>query len=215
MVSSIKRIGLATIVSILGCAVTYWWHLKNEPKSLADSESDVIAYIATTKKEIHRKGSNNALWEPAEELDRLRSGDSVRTSDNSEARIQFYQSNRYIDLESDSMIVIQKQESEINLELLEGSLFVNGVDKPTSGNGTDAPKSTLTLKSQGGKVDLSKSAAQLSGSSKGKVELKVLKGTAQILKAGGKAEVIQEGKEGGIGKTGIQFNPEKNQNTRS
>lgn len=206
MVSSIKRTALATVVAALGCALTYFWHIRNEPKSLGDSESDVIAYIATTKKEIHRKGSNNALWEPAEQLDRLRSGDSVRTSGDSEARIQFYQSNRYIDLESDSMIVIQKQESEINLELLEGSLFVNGVDKA---NNAEASKSTLTLKSQGGKVDLSKSAAQLSGSSKDKVDLKVLKGTAQFIKTGGKTENIQEGNEGGIGKAGIQVAPEK------
>lgn len=207
MVSSIKRTALATGVTVLGCALTYLWHIKNEPKSLGDSESDVIAYIATTKKEIHRKGSNNALWEPAEQLDRLRSGDSVRTSGDSEARIQFYQSNRYIDLEADSMIVIQKQESEINLELLEGSLFVNGVDK--ANNTGEASKSTLTLKSQGGKVDLSKSAAQLSGSSKDKMDLKIIKGTAQFIKTGGKTESIQEGKEGGIGKAGIQVSAEK------
>lgn len=207
VVSSIKRTALATVVTVLGCALTYIWHIKNEPKSLGESESDVIAYIATTKKEIHRKGSNNALWEPAEQLDRLRSGDSVRTSGDSEARIQFYQSNRYIDLEADSMIVIQKQESEINLELLEGSLFVNGVDK--ANNSAEPSKSTLTLKSQGGKVDLSKSAAQLSGSSKDKVDLKVLKGTAQFIKTGGKTENIQEGKEGGIGKTGMQVSAEK------
>lgn len=206
VVSSIKRTVLATAVAALGCGLTYFWHIKNEPKSLGDSESDVIAYIATTKKEIHRKGSNNTLWEPAEQLDRLRSGDSVRTSGDSEARIQFYQSNRYIDLESDSMIVIQKQESEINLELLEGSLFVNGVDKA---NNPEVNKSTLTLKSQGGKVDLSKSAAQLSGSSKDKMSLKVIKGTAQFIKTSGKTESIQEGKEGGIGKAGVQVSAEK------
>jgi len=209
VVSSIKRTALATAVTVLGCAVTYVWHIKNEPKSMGDSESDVIAYIATTKKEIHRKGSNNALWEPAEELDRLRSGDSVRTSGDSEARIQFYQSQRYIDLEADSMIVIQKQESEINLELLEGSLFVNGVDKASGSGAAEPSKSTLTLKSQGGKVDLSKSTAQLSGSSKDKVDLKVIKGSAQFIKTSGKSETIQEGKVGGIGKSGMQVNAEK------
>ncbi len=209
MVSSIKRIALATVVSALGCALTYWWHIQNEPKSLSDSESDVIAYITSTKKDIHRKGFNNALWEPAEELDRLRSGDSVRTSGDSEARIQFYQSNRYIDLEAESMIVIQKQETEINLELLEGSLFVNGMDKANESDSTDLSKNTLTLTSQGGKVDLSKSAAQLSGSSKDKVNLKVLKGAAQFIKTGGKTEIIQEGKAGGIGKAGIQVNTER------
>lgn len=201
MVSSWKRIAIATIVSLFGCALTYWWHLKNEPKSQSDSEADVIAYIAATKHEIHRKGSNNALWEPAEELDRLRTGDSVRTSGNSEARIQFYKSNRYVDLEADSMIVIQKLESEISLELLEGSLFVNGVDKNN--------KNALTLKSQGGKVDLSKAATQLSGSSNAKMELKVLKGSAQYLKEGAKSESITEGSEGGIGTTGLRVSAEK------
>jgi hypothetical protein len=202
VVSSWKRIIIAAFVSVLGCTLTYVWHVKNEPKSQRDSEADVIAYITKTKREIHRKGANNTLWEPAEELDRLRAGDSVRTSSNSETRIQFYRSNRYIDLEADSMIVIQKQESEISLELLEGSLFVNGVDK---GN-----KGSLTLKSQGGKVDLSKSAAQLSGSSNAKVDLKVLKGSAQFMKeGGGKSEAIQEGKEGGIGNAGLKVTTEK------
>ncbi len=201
MVSSWKRLAIATIVSAIGCGLTFWWHLKTEPKSQSDSEADVIAYLASTRHEIHRKGANNTLWEPAEELDRLRAGDSVRTSGSSEARIQFYKSKRYIDLEADSMIVIQKQESEISLELLEGSLFVNGVDKNS--------KSALTLKSQGGKVDLSKSAAQLSGSSNAKMDLKVLKGSAQYLKAGAKAEAIQEGNEGGIGTTGLRVSAEK------
>ncbi len=201
MVSSWKRIAIATVVSLIGCALTYLWHIKNEPKSQGDSEADIIAYISKTKSEIHRKGANSTLWEPAEDLDRLRAGDSVRTSSNSEARIQFYKSNRYIDLESDSMIVIQKQESEISLELLEGSLFVNGVDKNNKG--------LLTLKSQGGKLDLSKSAAQLAGSSNAKMDLKVLRGAAQYLKDGGRAESIQEGNEGGIGMTGLRQNVEK------
>lgn len=201
MISSLKRILIATIVSSLGCAITFLWHIKNEPKSLGDSEAEIIAYISMTKQETHRKGASKALWEPAEEMDRLRSGDSVRTSSNSEARIKFYGSERYIDLESDSMIVIQKQESDINLDLLEGSLFVNGVDKDTKGS--------LTLNSLEGKVDLSKSATQLSGSSKDKLDLKVIKGNAQYLKNGGKIESIQEGKEGGIGRAGVVIQSEK------
>ena len=200
VVSSWKRILIAAFISLLGCTITYWWHLKNEPISLSDSESDVIAYITSTHHEIHRKGVNNTLWELAEENDRLRAGDSVRTSSNSELRIQFYNSNRYIDLESDSMIVIQKQESEINLELLQGSLFVNGIDKNN--------KNSLTVKSQGGKIDLSKSSSQISGSSKEKIDLKVLKGTAQYLKTGAKSETIHEGKEGGIGSSGLHVHSE-------
>lgn len=201
MNSSFKRILMAAFVSSLGCALTFYWHIKTEPKSISDSEADIIAYISKTKQETHRKGSNKALWEPAEELDRLRSGDSVRTSGSSEAKIKFYNSERYIDLEPNSMIVIQKQESDINLELLEGSLFVNGVDKNN--------KNSLTLKSQDGKVDLSKSAAQLSGSSKNTIDLKVIKGSAQLLKSSGKVESIQEGKEGGIGSKGLTINSEK------
>lgn len=201
MVSSRKRIAIASIVSLIGCLSTFIWHLKTEPKQFGGSNSDVIAYIANAKYEIHRKGANNTLWEPAEQLDRLRAGDSVRTSGKSEARIQFYQSNRYIDLEPDSMIVIQKQESEISLELLEGSLFVNGVDQNS--------KNALTLKSQGGKVDLSKSAAQLSGSSNAAMDLKVLKGSAQLVKQGGKVEAILEGKEGGIEAAGLRVKPDQ------
>lgn len=201
MVSSWKRIAMATSVSIMGCVLTYLWHIKNNPKASADSDAEIIAYIAKTKNEIHRKGSNNALWEPAENLDRLRAGDSVRSSGNSEARIQFYRSDRYVDLEADSMIVIQKQESEINLELLEGSLFVNGVDKNN--------KEKLTLKSQSGKVDLSKSTAQLTGSSNTTMDLRVLKGSAQVMKSSGKTEAIQEGKAGDLGLSGLQVSTEK------
>jgi hypothetical protein len=179
---------------------TYFWHLKTEPKNIGTSDADVIAYISKTKLEIQRKGANNTLWEPAENLDRLRAGDSVRTSSQSEARIQFYQSNRYIDLEPESMIVIQKSKTEISLELLEGSLFVNGVDKNAS--------NALTMKSQSGKVDLSKSAAQLSGSSNSKMELKVLKGSAQVVKKGGKVVAIEEGKGSGLEAAGLKVDAE-------
>lgn len=187
-------------MTLIGCLATYFWHIKTEPKNIGNSDADVIAYISKSKFEIQRKGATNTLWEPAENLDRLRAGDSVRTSSKAEARIQFYQSNRYIDLEPESMIVIQKAKSEINLELLEGSLFVNGVDKNAS--------NTLTLKSQVGKVDLSQSAAQLSGSSNAKMEMKVLKGSAQVVKTGGKVIAIQEGKEGGLESTGVKVEAE-------
>lgn len=201
MGSKWKRIAMASVVSASGCAITFFWHLKNEPKSNLTSEAEIVAYLAKTNNEIHVKSSDSALWEPAEKLDRLRVGDAIRTSANSEARIQFYKSSRYVDLEADSMIVIQQSESNLNLDLLEGTLFVNGIDRNN--------KTNLTLSSQGGKFDLSKSIAQLSGSSSSKIDLKILKGSGVFLKGGAKGENIQEGFEGNLGSTGLRSSVEK------
>lgn len=174
VISNTKRTVVAIFISALGCVLTYVWHLKNEPQLFADAESDVIAYIARTKEQAHRKGVKTSLWEPAEKLDRLRVGDSVRTSEDSEVRIKFYQSDRYIDLDADSMIVIQKIKSEIILELLEGSAFVHQ-DKNNKLD-PNALKNTLTLKSQDCKVDITNTESQLSTTPNGPVDLEILNG---------------------------------------
>jgi hypothetical protein len=106
-----------------------------------------------------------------------------------------------LDLEPESLIVIQQNKGEIALDLMEGSLFVAAAKE-----GTESEGSALVLNSSSGKIDLSKASASLSKSAGNQVDVQVLGGSASIKDKSGKDKVISTGSTGVFGANGSQFN---------
>ncbi len=205
--SDVKRLIAAILLSAMSFALTFGWYIISKPKSKNDDLSTPIAFVDKTNEDVNRKSAIRSLWEPTIVGDALKVGDAIRTSSNGEIRIQFLNSDRYLELEPDSLIVLQQTEKEITLDLMEGSAFVNGPQ-----TNTVTPNTTnlnLTLNTQNGKVDLSKSTAIISGSSQNKMDVKVIKGTAQFKKQGGKTENIDAGSTAGVGISGFRVNSDK------
>jgi hypothetical protein len=184
--TKLRRLLFAAAISAACFAINLFWYYKTGSVASESNDAKPIAYVGKTIDEIQRRPTDRLIWNNVQTGDPLYTGEAVKTSKEGEVRIQFADSESYIDLESDSLIVIQQTSGEINLDLMEGSLFVNTTDKSTT-----APNLSLTSKQ--GKVDLSKAKVSLSKSAKG-LDVQVLEGTATLKDSAGNTQELQKGK---------------------
>jgi hypothetical protein len=196
-----KRLMWAALLSCAGFAATFTWYYLSKSKSLVNENEKPLAFVGRVSDEIQRRPATRLLWQEVGTGEPLFNGEAIRTSEKGEVRIQFADSDRYLDLEPESLIVIQKSKGEIALDLMEGSLFVAAAKE-----GADAGENSLVLNSASGKIDLSKASANLSKSAGNQVDVQVLQGSASIKSKDGKDKVINSGSTGGIGAGGLQFN---------
>lgn len=200
MRSQWKRLLWAAMLSCAGFGATFMWYNITKTKT-HESDERPLAYVGKVTEEIQRRPATRLLWQEVNTGEPLFNGEAIRTSEKGEVRIQFADSDRYLDLEPESLIVIQQSKGEIALDLMEGSLFVAAAKEGESPTGT-----ALVLNSSSGKVDLSKASANLSKSSGNQLDVQVLQGSASIKDKSGKDKVISSGNSGALGSSGLQFN---------
>lgn len=183
---SIRKIILALVLSATCYGLTHFIYVFTEPKSSNSQNSDPIAYTTRVNDEVQRRPVARMIWHLLNSGEPVYPGEAIRTSSQGEVRIQFVGSERILDLEADTMIVLTRKENEIALDLLDGSVFVAQSEAQNSGS-----DSKLTLKSKQGAIDLSKATASLSNTS-GKLELQVVKGEA-LVESEGEQKSIKSG----------------------
>ncbi len=193
MKSQGMRLAFAAVLSIAGFLFTTHWYQSQTNHNLFRNSEPALAQVANVKEEVLRKQKTRLLWLPIENGDDLFNGETVRTSENSEMRIQFLD-GRFIDLESESTVVLQKNQGEIALDLLEGGLFVQGQ--------ADDADTQLVLSSKNGKIDLSNAKANLSKSNNKDLDLRVFEGQANIQGKNGESKNIESGSSTTISETG-------------
>ena len=142
-------------------------HLDAGPPSKLNPVASMGSFSGT----VHHRPASRLIWQKVNTGESIYPGESIRTSKTGQARIDFVGSDRFLELDPDTLVVINSTENEIALDLMDGSLMVNGSKDPAASN------AVLTLNSAKGKMDLSKSVASLSKSTSG-VDLVVHKGTA-------------------------------------
>ncbi len=196
-----KRTLWAAMLSSLCLIATFTWYNLTKSKLHENDTEKPLAYVGKTNDEIQRRPVTRLLWQQVSTGDPLFNGEAIRTSENGEVRIQFADSSRYLDLEPESLIVIQQNKGEIALDLMEGSLFVAAGKTGAESDGT-----ALVLNSASGKVDLSKASASLSKTSAHQVDVQVLEGSASIKDKSGNDKVLTSGSTGAFGANGSQFN---------
>lgn len=176
-----KRLLIAALSSSSVFMATWYWYQATDDRNSSRGNEKPLAYVGKVLEDIQRRPASRLLWQLVNTGEPLYNGEAIRTSERGEVRIQFVDSDRYLDLEPESLIVIKKSEGEIALDLMEGSLFVNA----KSGKGeTNAPG--LVLNSADGKVDLSQASASLSKGKGNSVDVQVVEGKASIKGSDGK-----------------------------
>ncbi len=128
-----KRLLAAALSSSSVFAVTWYWYQSSDQshiiarkrKKKKKKKKKPLAYVGKVVEDIQRRPASRLLWQLVNTGEALYNGEAIRTSERGEVRIQFVDSDRYLDLEPESLIVIKKSEGEIALDLMEGSLFVN------------------------------------------------------------------------------------------
>jgi hypothetical protein len=164
-----RRVLFAASISLLIYGGIFYWYKTGALHVDQKNDTKPVAYVATVEEDVHRRPAARLIWQLLNTGEPLYPGEAIRTSSRGQIRIQFAASERYLDLDPDSLIVISQSNNEISLDLMDGSLFVAG------GNGADK----LTLNSAKGKVDLSSATASLSKSGAG-LDMQILKGSAQM-----------------------------------
>jgi hypothetical protein len=184
MTSQWKRLAWAALLSCSCFAATLIWYKSTENSGGRSSGEAPLAQAGKVGEDVIKRPATRLLWQTVNTGDYLYNGEMIRTSSRSEIRIQF-DDGRYIDLEPDSTVVLQKSQGEIALDLMDGSVFVNAKNEGAGGPG-------LVLNSANGKVDLSGASASLS-KGKGGVDLQVLEGSATIKDKDGKTKEVSAG----------------------
>ncbi|MFM6927987.1 MAG: hypothetical protein ACKOX6_05950 [Bdellovibrio sp.] len=194
-----KRLLIAALSSSSVFAFTWYWYQSTSSLQNAHSNEKPLAYVGKVVDDIQRRPASRLLWQLVNTGEPLYNGEAIRTSERGEVRIQFTDSDRYLDLEPESLIVIKKSEGEIALDLMEGSLFVNAkADESTTAPG-------LVLNSTNGKVDLSHASASLSKGSGNSLDVQVLEGKASLRSKDGQSKELTKGNFGALGAKGVQF----------
>jgi FecR protein len=183
--SYIANLAIAAALSMSCAAGTYYWYLSTEPQQNRETLQRV-AEVASVHHEVLRRAPKRLLWEGLNVGDALHDGETIRTAEDGEIKIRF-DDGRSIDLEPESLIAIQKSQSAIQLELVEGSAFVSGQTRGTQVNPASQP--SLLLKSAQQTVQLNGASVALSKSSSDHLNIQVLEGRAQIEGAGGSREL--------------------------
>lgn len=196
----IRKLIFAALISAIGFIGTYSWYNQFQTQTNSNENETIVAFVDKTKDRSERRAVTRILWQEISQGDALYSGEAIRTSATSEVIIQFVDSKRYLELEPESLVVIQQNEGEISLDLMEGSVYVNN-----SQSETQTKQPTLTLNSANGKVDISKATAALSGSSSGKIDVQMIKGSATVKSEKGLIS-IEKGQSTAIGTKGLSQN---------
>jgi len=166
-----RKILFAAMLSMCAYGVTYYFYQGSAIQANIQENLKPVAFANNVEEDVQRRPASRLIWQMLNTGEPLYPGEAIKTSNRATVRIQFSGSERYIDLDPDSLIVISQNNNEISLDLMDGSLFVAG------GSGSD--NTALTLNSAKGKVDLSKATASLSKSGSGQLDLQVLKGSAK------------------------------------
>lgn len=195
MTSQWKRLAVAAGLSLTCAGGTILWYYSTGDSAHTFNEAP-LAQVAAVSDEVLKRPATRLLWQSVNTGDNLYNGETIRTSSQGEMRIQFENGN-YIDLEPDSLIVLQQSQGEISLDLMAGSLFVDA--KAAEG---ETGKSGLVLNSKNGKVDLSGASASLAKGSGERVDVQVLEGKATIQGSDGKEKEITSGKASTLGANG-------------
>lgn len=191
-----RRLFTAFLIST-GCyLLTYLWYQNvSNVKQTRHNESPV-AKLSVAVNDVQRKPIARVIWEEITQNEDLYAGEAIRTSASSEARILFIENGTEIELEPESLIVLEKTDDGIALDFLKGNLLVK------SKKGTESNGGSIKLKSGDNEIKLNNADLSLSKSDKGKVDLEVFSGTAE-LQQDGKSTVLDKTKAGTLGEGGL------------
>lgn len=202
MSRTLKRLVIAALISATGAAlVVAWYELSREDLAYRGDEAPFgrLTYVSNT---VERRSAKKVLWQSAGSGELLYGGEAIRTSNESEAKIELFEMSEstnksipnkirmVIELEADSLVVLEEDLADLKT----GNLFVNFAEG--SSNQFKIKSGEAEISSRSGSLSLGKS-------SDGQVQLQVLNGEAQ-LQAAGKTTNLDRNSSGIISDAGLE-----------
>lgn len=191
MKKSSRRFLFAFLVASSCAAFTEYWYLvqSNADKIDKGSKKNPIARVSDTTSDIQRKPADRVIWQNVGKGEELFSGESIRTDESSEASIYFLKSQTTIDLEPDSLIVIEDESGQVALNFVQGNLFVKASEN-------SSPDKALMVKSGESQIAVKNSELALGKKEQSEqLSLEVLAGSADV-ETGGRVLSLKTGRAG-------------------
>jgi hypothetical protein len=177
MKSNIIRTILALTLSITGSILSYIFLYPHHNDFKNKIEKLAMAKVLTVINDVKKQGSDRLIWEPVRKGDLLYLGDKLKTSPESNTKIEFIENGASIDIEPDSLIVVNKSNQKLNLQVMEGSLFVSSNKDINNLSVTSGDKAENT-------VDVKNGDISYSVNKEGKAQVDVIKGNTDLKNSG-------------------------------
>ncbi len=189
----------AACVSLLGIYATFWWYQRAVPMARKRLNIPPIAYLESDPQFIQRKPSDNLIWETVKKGETLYPHDSIRASRLGGAKLRMTESNSVIELEPDSVIVLEEKQGKISLDLVNGGLFVKSDTAKPGEKDKAAPAPALEIKIGGTKLATGNKELEMNirRDKGGKASVAVVKGEVKA-EAAGKVFDLDQGKSGSL-----------------
>lgn len=189
-----KRLLLALFMSSSCFLGTVIWYRSGQQVHRNHGDKKPIARLSESINEVQRKPLARVIWETITQNEELYAGEAIRTSTASEAKILFLKTGAIIELEPDSLIVLEESEDGLALNFLQGNMFVK--------SGGSGGVQGLKLKSGESEIALNNADLSLSKSEQGAVDLEVFGGSAQLTQ-GNKQLMLGKNQAGTLGEDGL------------
>jgi hypothetical protein len=131
------------------------WHWFG-PSNLAAQKGtgEPIAYLLSEAGAIERRSSTQVVWQTLGAGEALFAGDGIRTPPTSEGNVKLVLGDTTLVLEPDSLIVLTESSSGLELDLLNGSLFLDGQGSKESIPSLKVGDTKITMDSSGGQINV-------------------------------------------------------------
>ncbi|MGZ3789980.1 MAG: hypothetical protein ACXVLQ_15695, partial [Bacteriovorax sp.] len=160
---------IALSISITGVFLSYYFLYPNSELKGSSKKLIAMAKVINVVNDVKKQGSDKLIWESVRNGDLLYLGEKLRTSPLSSTKIEFIDNGASIDIEPDSLIVMNKNNQKLSLKVVEGSLFVSSNKEISNLSVTSGEKSENAINIKNG--DFSYSVSK-----EGKANVEVLKG---------------------------------------
>ncbi|MBD66201.1 MAG: hypothetical protein CME62_13405 [Halobacteriovoraceae bacterium] len=160
-----RRFLVSIIIATIGIILAFVFLKPSTDVGIMTERLPKLALLSESLNEVQVKPKNQLLWKDIRNGDLLRKGDLIRTAQNATAEIKFLESEVVIKLGSETTVTIEGQGKELELDMLEGDLFI---DSNTSGD--------LKLSAKDKKFEVSQGQAGFEVSEQGEIEVEVLTG---------------------------------------
>lgn len=178
---------LITVAFLIGAASFYFIAsdleiIKNIYENKTTDEQTSVAELSSTKNTVKRKPSHLPVWYPASEKDTLFLKDQVFTDKDSFAKLSF-QDKTSVDLDQNTLIVIERDDKNTTLDILQGEVVVNFTKAPSKIVDKKQTIRPVEIKSGKTRVRLEKQTGEVRivKTNDGTAALTVVSGNVQIV----------------------------------
>lgn len=130
------------MLSFTMAAATVWLYYQRGKELKFVSKARPIARITRIENEILLRPSGHLIWQEISKNDYIYPGEAIRTLKDSSAQVEFLKDGTKIDIEPESVVVIDQSIDKMQLDFLSGSMLVNNA----------SPQKGDLVVSSGGKI---------------------------------------------------------------